>query len=239
MYSNCLNGGTCRPTSDNFNYICICLSGYFGIKCQSQNLNSDIFVGSSILSPPLGVQLKNLIQFPNETTFTLIYQASKDGFGLKDFHSKCDNIPNTLMIIQTTDSFILGGFSKSSWSLNNKTTNTDTYNYDSNAFIFSLTNALTDQKDFKMNVNKPDFAIYSGSDHVVNIMSTMIGFGQSDLLLNDYSNVNINYAWYNEYLSFDLPDLLAGNSSLLVGGDSFFTSQIEVFVVDGEYKIWS
>jgi len=194
-------------------------------------LNSSIFVNSSILSPDLSVRLENLIQFPNETKFTLIYQASKDGFGLKDFHSKCDNISNTLMIIETTDSFILGGFTTVSWSLRNTTTE-DTYHYDSNAFIFSLTNTLN--QSFKMNVNKPDSAIYTGTDHVENILNTIIGFGQSDLVINDYSNVNINYAWSNEYLSYDLPNLNEDNSSIFIGGDSFYASQIEVFVVDGK-----
>jgi len=166
-------------------------------------LNSSIFVNSSILSPDLSVRLENLIQFPNETKFTLIYQASKDGFGLKDFHSKCDNISNTLMIIETTDSFILGGFTTVSWSLRNTTTE-DTYHYDSNAFIFSLTNTLN--QSFKMNVNKPDSAIYTGTDHVENIL----------------------------YLSYDLPNLNEDNSSIFIGGDSFYASQIEVFVVDGK-----
>jgi len=184
------------------------------------------------LAQDLSVQLKNLLQFSNETNFTLIYQASKDGFGLKDFHLKCDNITNTLMIIQTTDSFILGGFTTLSWfrPINN---NTDTYKYDDNAFIFSLTNALNGtNQTFKMNVNKPDSAVYTGSDQVENILSKVIGFGQSDLVLNDYSNVNINYAWFNEYLSYDLPALFQGNGSLIIDGDSFFTSQVEVFVVD-------
>ena len=199
-------------------------------------MNSSIFVNSSILSPDLSVRLENLIQFPNETKFTLIYQASKDGFGLKDFHSKCDNISNTLIIIQTTDSFILGGFTTVSWSLPNTTTE-DTYHYDSHSFIFSLTNTLINES-FKMNVNKPDSAIYTGTDHVENILNTIIGFGQSDLVINDYSNVNINYAWSKEYLSYDLPYLSEGNSSLFIGGDSFFASQIEVFVVDGKLFIY-
>ena len=38
-----------------------------------------------------------------------MYQASKDGFDAKDFHSKCDGIPNTLTIFKASgSSFIFG-----------------------------------------------------------------------------------------------------------------------------------
>jgi hypothetical protein len=181
------------------------------------------------------------MQFPSETTFTLIYQATKDGFGLKEFHSKCDNISNTLMIIQTIDSFVLGGFTTAIWS---EITQADTYHYDNNAFLFSLINPLNET--FKMTINKPDSATYLGADHILSIMNKILGFGQSDLFLNDYSNVNINYAWVNDVLTYDLPVSLEGNGSLLIGAENYFlTSQVEVFVVDGKiyciynYKIFN
>ena len=168
------------------------------------------------------------MKFPENTSFTLIYQASRDGFGLKDFHSKCDGIFNTLIVIQSTDSFVMGGFTAADWSQNNQS---DTYHYDNNAFIFSLINPLN--QSFKMNVNKPDSATYMGLDHIDGIVNQILGFGQSDLFLNDYSNLNINYGWKNDILSYDLPQSLAGNGSILIGGDFFISAQVEVFVVDG------
>ena len=84
-----------------------------------------------------------------------------------------------------------------------------------------------------MKVNKPDSAIHMGSDHINSIFNQILGFGQSDLLLNDYSDINLNYAWKN-VLSFSLPGTLAGNGSLLMPGNFFLASQVEVFVVDGK-----
>jgi hypothetical protein len=225
-YSNCLNGGICQSV-DKHNYKCNCSAGFFGINCQSQYLNSSIFLNSTILSQDLSVQLEQLIQFPNETKFSLIYQATNDGFGLKDFYSKCNNISNTLIIIQTIyPGFIMGGFTTKVWPQ----TTTDTFTYDMNAFIFSLINPLN--QAFKMNINKPDSATYTGADHILSIMNKNIGFGQSDLLLNDYSNVNINFAWASNALSYNLDASLAGNGSLLISGKYFLTAQVEVFVVD-------
>ena len=85
-----------------------------------------------------------------------------------------------------------------------------------------------------MNVKKPDSATYIGVDHIDNILNQILGFGQSDLFLNDYSNVNFNYAW-KEVLSYSLPSVVAGNGSLIIGGNFFLTSQVEVYHVNGKY----
>jgi hypothetical protein len=37
----------------------------------------------------------------------LIYRASRDGFEASQFHAKCDNKPNTLIIIKSTNRAIL------------------------------------------------------------------------------------------------------------------------------------
>jgi hypothetical protein len=43
-------------------------------------------------------------------SFNLLWRGGRDGFGVKDFHSRCDNHMNTLMIIQDTEYQIFGGF---------------------------------------------------------------------------------------------------------------------------------
>jgi hypothetical protein len=42
----------------------------------------------------------------------LIYRASQDGFEANDFHSKCDQKPNTLMIIKSEHGNIFGGYTE-------------------------------------------------------------------------------------------------------------------------------
>ena len=65
-----------------------------------------------------------------------LYQATIDGGDPIDFHSKCDNIPNTLVLIKSEDNKRFGGFTPLSWKsegdyLNDKEKKT---------FIFSLDN---------------------------------------------------------------------------------------------------
>ena len=40
-------------------------------------------------------------EFPVDQKWRLIYKESKDGFKSSDFHSKCDDKPNTLAFIKS------------------------------------------------------------------------------------------------------------------------------------------
>jgi hypothetical protein len=46
----------------------------------------------------------------NLTEVKLIYRASIDGFAASSFHSKCDNISNTVTIIETISNSVFGGY---------------------------------------------------------------------------------------------------------------------------------
>ena len=63
-----------------------------------------------------------------------LYQATIDGDGAINFHSRCDNIPNTLVIIKSAGNRRFGGFTSMQW-----TSHSDgEYKDDPNAFLFSL-----------------------------------------------------------------------------------------------------
>ena len=50
----------------------------------------------------------------------LIYRANKeDGFKASDFHSKCDNIKGTLIVVETDKGIKFGGFTMETWDGNN------------------------------------------------------------------------------------------------------------------------
>ena len=66
--------------------------------------------------------------------WSLLYQASRDGFGALNFHSKCDDKPNTLTIVQTTNGNIFGGFTSAQWD------SSRSIKFDNKAFIYSLVN---------------------------------------------------------------------------------------------------
>jgi len=63
-----------------------------------------------------------------------LYQALIDGDDIINFHSKCDNIPNTLVLIKSAENRRFGGFTSIPWTSSEKTE----YKDDPNAFLFSL-----------------------------------------------------------------------------------------------------
>lgn len=64
----------------------------------------------------------------------MIYRASVDGFSAKSFHSKCDGVLGTFIIIKSSKDYILGGYTKGNWNGYNK------YVFDPDAFLFSIIN---------------------------------------------------------------------------------------------------
>ena len=89
---------------------------------------------------------KDLVSINN---IKLIYRATKDGDSITEFHSKCDNIKNTLMIIQTTSGHKFGGFTSTGW---NSERGKDIY--DQKAFCFSINlNKI-------YNIKKPEYALH-------------------------------------------------------------------------------
>ena len=63
-----------------------------------------------------------------------LYQATIDGDGGINFHSRCDNIPNTLVLIKSAGNRRFGGFTSAEW----KSPSSGEYKDDKNAFVFSL-----------------------------------------------------------------------------------------------------
>jgi hypothetical protein len=65
------------------------------------SLKSQILKGEKQLS-----ELIELCEFSSTDKWTLLYRGTRDGFGVEDFHSKCDGHPNTLTIIKPKESSI-------------------------------------------------------------------------------------------------------------------------------------
>ena len=80
-----------------------------------------------------------------------LYQATIDGDGAINFHSKCDNIPNTLVLIKSAGNRRFGGFTTQKWDSNGG------WIVDPNSFVFSLDK----QKIYSQRSNG---GIYSGKD---------------------------------------------------------------------------
>ncbi|KAJ5067353.1 pep-cterm sorting domain-containing protein [Anaeramoeba ignava] len=69
------------------------------------------------------------------------FSAKRDGFDYKKWHNICDDKGKTLIIIQTKDNFIFGGFTQFGWISGKE----DRWTADSKAFLFSIKNPKNDR----------------------------------------------------------------------------------------------
>ena len=139
-----------------------------------------------------------------------LYQASSDGDKAIDFHQKCDNIPNTLVIIKSAGKRRFGGFTSQCWESTEKMI----WNHDENVFLFSLDN----QKIFTYNGNGFGICKYKGYGPCFGGGFTIMVGDKSIVSRNSYtyeSYVESSFIFNNEInaLSED------GNSSKIVLDD--------------------
>lgn len=58
--------------------------------------------------------LKKILNKPKNVE--LLYRASENGYTASNFHSKCDKIPNTLVLVRTEFGKTIGGFTQYNWN---------------------------------------------------------------------------------------------------------------------------
>ena len=113
-------------------------NSYFDHDMQLKMSFLDLGLDTDILESPdhynfilsiFSVLFSNAINI----SFEQLYKASCDGDNINAFHSKCDGVKNTLILIITDDDKRkFGGFTTKEWDKSNK------YKYDDKAFLFSL-----------------------------------------------------------------------------------------------------
>jgi hypothetical protein len=164
-------------------------------------------------------ELLKLCEFSPDDKWSLLYRGTRDGFGSRDFHSKCDGHANTLTIFKAKGSgFIFGGYTEAEWDCSNE------WKSDANAFIFSLTNK--DNKPLKMNIDPDDnhHAIYCHSDDGPQ-------FGYCDIIITtmeSWSNLGYSYKHPQyEYKTYEARTFLAGSCE-------FQLDEIEVYKKEEE-----
>jgi hypothetical protein len=169
-----------------------------------------------ILNEMQSVELFNLASNTSNSSWSLIYQASTDGFSSSIFHEKCNRILGTLVVIRAGINEIFGGYTEADWS------GSGLYKYDSNAFIFSLVNNYN--ITFKMPVIIPQYAIYASNSYGPT-------FGGSH---DFYINSDGSSCYSNLGHSYQLPSFLTYGTtsaqSLLAGSQSFTPIDIEVYI---------
>jgi hypothetical protein len=167
------------------------------------------------------LELIKLCEFSPNDKFTLLYRGTRDGFGSKDFHSKCDGHSNTLTMFKAKGSeFIFGGFTSVSW----ESSAYGKYKSDPNAFIFSLTNK--DNKPFKMKIDPNQHQFATGCN-------TELGptFG-GDICIKNNSNTTMD-SYSNFGRSYKHPQYAFGTKeakTFLAGSYKFQLDEIEVYL---------
>ena len=213
--SLCQNGGVCSYSGNN--YKCSCVGVFFGKNCENKIWNLNSFKNSTILTYELSLNLIKLIGL-NKTNYQLLYQAGRDGFDNKIFHSKCDAFSGILILIKTKNLNIFGGFTSADWfgDYQNK--------FDSTAFLYSLVNSYN--VSVKMNVIKPDYAIYSSPSYGI-----AFGYQWNLDLYCDYDQCGSNLGYSYESPSFMTSSSIEANTFL--GGTKYFQAvEIEVYWID-------
>ena len=100
-------------------------------RLKSINIDSHILKIYEINLIEKGVQ-KNLKK--KIIKYTLLFRASKEGYRVSNFHSKCDGKTNTVTLVETMTGRRFGGFTDAQWDQSGN------YKTGSNGFIFSLDN---------------------------------------------------------------------------------------------------
>ena len=145
-----------NKVEENLNYFENKIENNLNYFENSNIINNEIDIGFLINRLELNGKIKN---------FDLLYSATKDGSNPSNFHKKCDNIINTLTVIQTTKNIIFGGFIHEEWVSYNRSYK------DEKAFCFSLNkkkiyNIIEDKYAISCGKNLgPCF--YSSPNHII------------------------------------------------------------------------
>ena len=185
----------------------------FGKICKK----SDFCIPSSIINNDINKQnliVKWIEEKINKKNiqFELIFKMSIHGYNCEDFHKKCDNKGPTLIIIQTSNNRIFGGFTPISW----KNSGDKIFDKSNQTFVFSLD---LNKKYEVVNLNKP--AIKCSNEFGPN-------FGNDDIELKKNLREGICYADSScSYLCNGETELTGKKAS----EDKFETNEFEVFKV--------
>ena len=206
-----------KPKLFSFNQMETSLFGSINFN-QYSNMNS---LKSEILkSEQQLLELLKLCEFSPNDSWSLLYRATRDDFGGRDFHSKCDGHSNTLTILKAKQSeFIFGGYTTASWDSSGE------WKSDPNALIFSLTNK--DNKPLKMNVdpNYHQYGIFCNSEY-----GPTFGYGHDVFIGINANTTSSSYS--NLGKCYKHPQYAIGTNkadTFLAGSHKFQLDEIEVY----------
>jgi hypothetical protein len=181
---------------------------------------------SNILSFRNSMSLIDTCGFKINQKWRLIYRGTKDGFDNVAFHSRCDDIPKTLLIVKTENLSIFGGYTDIEWESGDKLLKKD-----SSSFLFSFSSNNGDVKCIKLINNRNGSEIYCDSE-----CGPAFGYNyknkKHDLFIsknphldeNSYCKIGCSYL-----IPFQINLRSSYDKKLLAGSYNFKIIEIEVF----------
>jgi hypothetical protein len=123
-------------------------------------------------APAIPARLESLIfvEYPplfdefRAKRFKLLWRGSRDGFGAREFHRRCDGRANTLTLIEDTKGNVFGGFTAVEWEFSPF----GHFPGDDNlrSFLFTLRNPRgVPPRKFALRVEKKQYAIWCESGY--------------------------------------------------------------------------
>eukprot|EP01083_Nonionella_stella_P189263 699505_1 len=164
------------------------LAKFYGLGwIYSSILNFDeMNMLSSLLSTRLNIN--------NTFSLKLLYRSSRDGGKAFVFHEKCDNIPNTVTLIQSQFKHVFGGFTNLKWIKQNKLIRRDDVeDHKHDTFLFLLRSQCAKNKtlpqvfDVKRSIANPILVQHGSS------LGPCFGFEDVHVL----SNMSDAHTYYN------------------------------------------
>jgi hypothetical protein len=156
-------------------------------------------------------------QFPH-ARFARIYDASKDGWKIEDFHRFCDKKGWTITIIKTSVYLIFGGFTTAEWE--SASPYSGISKRDPHSFLFSLNEGSK-------------YPITSGGRTTITCVSGFCAwFGGAELVIASDSNNNTGSYCNANRDSYKLPVAKGSEGPSINGGErDFQLKQFEVYKV--------
>jgi hypothetical protein len=160
----------------------------------------------------------------------LLWRGSRDGFEAIEFHDRCDDIPNTLTIVEDMDGNLFGGFTPITWESECRTKCDESCT----SFLFTIKNPHgVPPTIFCLREAKKDFAVFCYEGY-----GPTFGFPDaSDLRIADCCNIEgarrTSYAgsFGDTYSNTTQVGGKVGENSFFTGSPFFVVREIEVFEV--------
>ena len=144
--------------------------------------------------------------------YKLLYRGTRDGMNASSFHQKCNSIPNTISIIQTTKGNKFGGYAEQTWENNSN----GKWIIDDKSFLFSI--------DYMKIYNyvKGNDAIYHDNNYGPSFKYCIYlynDFSKNNNYTYDKKSSNQSYSGFNRDYEFNN------------GEQNFSVAEIEVFQI--------